>query len=34
MPRYPKEIVYGEKFFDGKYEYRNIMLPKELFAKI
>ena len=34
MPHYPKEISYSEKYYDNIYEYRHVLLPKEIFKKI
>ena len=34
MPHYPKEIEYSEKYYDDYYEYRHVILPKEIFKKI
>lgn len=34
MPHYPKEIEYSEKYFDNNYEYRHVILPKEIFKKL
>mmetsp|Transcript_98971 Transcript_98971/g.319152 ORF Transcript_98971/g.319152 Transcript_98971/m.319152 type:complete len:105 (+) Transcript_98971:83-397(+) len=29
MPRFPPEIEYSEKYADGLFEYRHVILPKE-----
>ncbi len=34
MPHYPNKIDYSEKYFDSIYEYRHVILPKEIFKKI
>lgn len=34
MPHYPKEIEYSTKYYDEVYEYRHVILPKEIFKKI
>jgi cyclin-dependent kinase regulatory subunit CKS1 len=34
MPHYPKEIDYSEKYYDDVYEYKHVILPRELFEKI
>lgn len=34
MPHYPSEIEYSDKYADDFYEYRHVMLPKEVFKKI
>ena len=26
----PKQIYYSDKYFDDHYEYRHVMLPKDL----
>ena len=31
MSNFPDEIEYSEKYYDGKYEYRHVLLPKEIF---
>ncbi|EAR82230.1 cyclin-dependent kinase regulatory subunit (macronuclear) [Tetrahymena thermophila SB210] len=31
MPRFPNEIQYGEKYYDDYYEYRHVILPKQIF---
>jgi cyclin-dependent kinase regulatory subunit CKS1 len=34
MPHYPKQIEYSDKYSDLFYEYRHVILPKEIFKKI
>ena len=34
MPHYPDEIEYSEKYKDDYYEYRHVLLPKEIFKKM
>ncbi len=34
MPHYPKEIEYSDKYYDEYYEYRHVILPKEIFKKL
>lgn len=34
MPHYPTEIEYSEKYCDDHYEYRHVILPKEVMKKI
>ena len=34
MPHYPDEIEYSDKYFDDFYEYRHVLLPKNVFKKI
>ena len=34
MPHFPEEIDYSEKYFDDTFEYRHVILPKELFKKM
>ena len=34
MPHYPKEIEYSDKYYDDYYEYRHVILPKEIFKTI
>ena len=34
MPHYPKEIEYSEKYYDECYEYRHVILPKEIMKSI
>ena len=30
---YPREIIYSDKYYDDEYEYRNVILTKEIFKK-
>ena len=34
MPHFPREIEYSEKYEDDSYEYRHVILPKEIFRKM
>ena len=34
MPHYPDEIEYSEKYNDDIYEYRHVLLPKNVFKTI
>jgi cyclin-dependent kinase regulatory subunit CKS1 len=34
MPHYPSEIEYSEKYYDDYYEYRHVVLPREIFKKV
>jgi cyclin-dependent kinase regulatory subunit CKS1 len=34
MPHFPDEIEYSEKYFDELYEYRHVLLPKEVYRKM
>lgn len=34
MPHYPEEIEYSDKYSDDLFEYRHVILPKDLFKKI
>jgi cyclin-dependent kinase regulatory subunit CKS1 len=34
MPHYPDEIDYSEKYNDDLYEYRHVLLPKNIFKTI
>lgn len=34
MPHYPSEIEYSDKYNDEWYEYRHVVLPKEVYKKI
>lgn len=34
MPHYPDEIDYSEKYNDDLYEYRHVLLPKNVFKTI
>lgn len=34
MPHYPDEIEYSDKYTDDYYEYRHVLLPKEVYKRI
>lgn len=34
MPRFPEDIVYSEKYMDEEYEYRHVILTKELYKML
>ena len=34
MPHYPDEIEYSDKYFDDEYEYRHVMLPRNVYKKM
>jgi hypothetical protein len=34
MPRLPEELIYSDKYNDGVYEYRNVMLTKEFYKLV
>ena len=34
MPHYPDEIEYSDKYQDDHYEYRHVLLPKEIYKKV
>lgn len=34
MPHYPEEIEYSDKYEDELFEYRHVILPKELYKKM
>ena len=34
MPHYPDEIEYSDKYLDDHYEYRHVLLPKDVYKKI
>ena len=34
MPHYPDEIEYSDKYMDDYYEYRHVLLPKEVYKRI
>ena len=34
MPHYPEEIEYSDKYKDDYYEYRHVLLPKEIYKKM
>lgn len=31
MPHYPQDIEYSEKYGDEEFEYRHVMLPKDVY---
>jgi hypothetical protein len=34
MPHYPDEIEYSDKYMDDYYEYRHVLLPKDVYKRI
>ncbi len=34
MPHYPSDIEYSDKYKDDYYEYRHVVLPKEVYKKM
>ena len=34
MPHYPREIEYSDKYADECYEYRHVILPKNVYLKM
>lgn len=34
MPHYPDEIEYSDKYMDDYYEYRHVILPKDVYKRI
>lgn len=34
MPHYPDDIEYSDKYMDDFYEYRHVLLPKEVYKKL
>ena len=34
MPHFPDEVEYSEKYSDDVYEYRHVLLPKKIYAKM
>jgi cyclin-dependent kinase regulatory subunit CKS1 len=34
MPHYPREIEYSSKYNDDFYEYRHVLLPKDIYKKL
>lgn len=34
MPHYPDEIEYSDKYMDDYYEYRHVILPREVYKKV
>ena len=34
MPHYPDEIEYSDKYCDDYYEYRHVILPKDVYKRL
>ena len=34
MPHFPEEIEYSEKYADDQYEYRHVLLPKQIYKQM
>lgn len=34
MPHYPSEIEYSDKYSDAFYEYRHVVLPRDIYKKM
>lgn len=34
MPHYPDEVEYSDKYMDDHYEYRHVILPKDVYRKL
>ena len=34
MPHYPDEVEYSDKYQDEHYEYRHVILPKDVYRKM
>jgi len=34
MPHYPDEIEYSDKYMDDAYEYRHVILSKQIYKQI
>ena len=34
MPHYPDEIEYSDKYCDDYYEYRHVILPRDVFKRL
>lgn len=34
MPHYPEKIEYSDKYYDSAYEYRHVILPRNVYKKI
>ena len=34
MPHYPDEIEYSDKYTDDHYEYRHVILPRDVYKKL
>jgi cyclin-dependent kinase regulatory subunit CKS1 len=34
MPHFPDDIEYSEKYQDDQYEYRHVLLPRQLYKQL
>jgi hypothetical protein len=34
MPHYPDEVEYSDKYMDDYYEYRHVILPKDVYKRL
>jgi cyclin-dependent kinase regulatory subunit CKS1 len=34
MPHFPDDIEYSEKYEDDSYEYRHVLLPKDIYKRL
>jgi cyclin-dependent kinase regulatory subunit CKS1 len=34
MPHFPEDIEYSDKYFDDVYEYRHVILPRNIYKKM
>ncbi|MFN9898484.1 MAG: hypothetical protein ACK55Z_06750, partial [bacterium] len=34
MPHFPDEIEYSEKYQDDNYEYRHVLLPRQIYKQM
>ena len=34
MPHYPEEVEYSDKYTDDYYEYRHVILPRDIYKKM
>mmetsp|Transcript_98273 Transcript_98273/g.174975 ORF Transcript_98273/g.174975 Transcript_98273/m.174975 type:complete len:89 (+) Transcript_98273:68-334(+) len=34
MPHFPERVEYSEKYYDDQFEYRHVILPKDLAHKL
>ena len=34
MPHYPDEVEYSDKYADDHYEYRHVILPKDIYRRM
>ena len=34
MPHYPDEVEYSDKYSDDHYEYRHVILPKDIYRRM